>query len=130
MEFDTDYFSIYAELNFYPLWWDLLEHAFVWQIYNDDNSVCMTTVSEILLGWVNVNVETGFYKCAYSLFENSVYGGPWYTCDWRYSSFDDLVDYTLWTFEPTFIDTCNPDVPEEAVVEEVPLEEEVTEVAE
>ncbi len=116
MEFDSDYLSIYAELQFYPLWWNLLDHSVIWNYPKRDDSVCMTTVSELLLGWMNVNVEVGFYKCAWSFWTASVEDHKWYTCDWSYSSFDDLVDYTLWTLEPTLFDTCTADVTEEPPV--------------
>lgn len=121
--FDSDYLTVYAELNLFPIWWNLLDHTVIWDYYGED-LICMTTASDLLIGWVNMNIAIEVYECNWSLFDVSYYGHRTAkTCWWSGYSFDDLIDYTLKEIAPTLFSTCQDETDAEVtedVTEEVP----------
>ena len=66
----------------------------------------MSTASELLIGWVNMNIDVEVYECNWSLFDNAYHGLDTKTCEWIEYSFDDLIDYTFMEIAPTLINTC------------------------
>ena len=71
VSFESDYLYVYAELNLYPMWWNLLDHTVVWKYPRNEDSICMTTASDLLIGWVNMNIDVEVYECNWSLFNVS-----------------------------------------------------------